>query len=79
MESKSKIRNGFAITISFHFHFHQAAVALLEAEGLSPKFHLFDLANKQTVFALRDFMLQRYQVFKIFGTLFRYDVKVCWD
>jgi len=38
----------------------KAAVALLEAEGLSPKFHLFDLANKQTVFALRDFMLQRY-------------------
>ena len=46
------------------FHFHQAAVALLEAEGLSPKFHLFDLANKQTVFALRDFMLQRYQDFR---------------
>ena len=60
MESKSKIRNGFAIAIPFHFHFHQAAVALLEAEGLSPKFHLFDLANKQTVFALRDFMVQRY-------------------
>ena len=42
-------------------------MALLEKEGLSPKFHLFDLGNKQTVCALRDFMLQRYQTFKMFG------------
>jgi len=36
------------------------AVALLESEGLNPKFHLFDLADRKTVEDLRDFMLERY-------------------
>jgi len=36
------------------------AVASLEAEGLSPKFHLLDLGNKDTMTNLRDFMKEKY-------------------
>ena len=34
-------------------------MASLEAEGLAPKFHLCDLANLETVEALRDTMVER--------------------
>jgi len=36
------------------------AVALLEAEGLAPKFHLLDLGREETVVALRDYMEEKY-------------------
>ena len=39
--------------------FQQAAVASLEAEGLSPKFHLCDLGDLATVEALRDTIKER--------------------
>jgi len=38
----------------------KAAVTTLEAEGLSPKFHLLDLDNKETIISIRDFMQDRY-------------------
>ena len=37
----------------------QEAVALLEAEGLAPKFHLLDLGREETVVALRDYMEEK--------------------
>ena len=39
--------------------FQQAAVASLEAEGLSPKFHICDLGDIATVEALRDTIKER--------------------
>jgi len=38
----------------------KAAVALLEGEGLSPRFHLCDLGSPATVEALRDSMVERH-------------------
>jgi len=37
-----------------------AAVDELKKEGLSPKFHLLDLGNEQTIVKLRDFMKETY-------------------
>jgi len=37
-----------------------AAVKQLEDEGLKPKFHVLDLANEETIVALRDFMKEKY-------------------
>merc|ERR1712142_1375569 len=38
----------------------QAAVDDLKEEGLSPKFHLLDLGNEETIIKLRDFMKETY-------------------
>jgi len=38
----------------------QAAVDDLKKEGLSPKFHLLDLGNEETIIKLRDFMKETY-------------------
>ncbi|XP_057352726.1 carbonyl reductase [NADPH] 1-like isoform X2 [Manis pentadactyla] len=37
-----------------------AAVQQLQAEGLSPRFHLLDICNPQSIRALRDFLLKEY-------------------
>ncbi|XP_073087485.1 carbonyl reductase [NADPH] 1-like isoform X3 [Manis javanica] len=37
-----------------------AAVQQLQAEGLSPRFHLLDICNRQSIWALRDFLLKEY-------------------
>ena len=37
-----------------------AAVQQLQAEGLSPRFHLLDICNRQSIRALRDFLLKEY-------------------
>ncbi|KAK2500635.1 hypothetical protein MC885_019310 [Smutsia gigantea] len=38
----------------------QAAVQQLQAEGLSPRFHLLDICNRQSIGALRDFLVKEY-------------------
>ena len=38
----------------------RAAVASLEAEGLSPKFHQLDITSQQSVDALKKFVLEKY-------------------
>ncbi|KAK2498950.1 hypothetical protein MC885_010127 [Smutsia gigantea] len=38
----------------------QTAVQQLQAEGLSPRFHLLDICNRQSIRALRDFLLKEY-------------------
>ncbi|XP_073087491.1 carbonyl reductase [NADPH] 1 isoform X2 [Manis javanica] len=38
----------------------QAAVQQLQAEGLSPRFHLLDIEDPQSIRALRDFLLKEY-------------------
>ncbi|XP_023325467.1 carbonyl reductase [NADPH] 1 [Eurytemora carolleeae] len=38
----------------------EAAVKVLEAEGLNPKFHQLDIADKESVLKLRDFMKEKY-------------------
>ncbi|XP_073087490.1 carbonyl reductase [NADPH] 1-like [Manis javanica] len=38
-----------------------AAVQQLQAEGLSPRFHLLDICNLQSIRALRDFLLKEYR------------------
>ena len=52
----SKVIFGFS---NSELCFQQAAVASLEAEGLSPKFHLCDLGDLATVEALRDTIKER--------------------
>ncbi|XP_036870559.2 carbonyl reductase [NADPH] 1-like isoform X1 [Manis javanica] len=37
-----------------------AAVQQLQEEGLSPRFHLLDICNRQSIRALRDFLLKEY-------------------
>ena len=38
----------------------QAAVALLKAEGLSPKFHQLDITSQESVDTLKKFVLEKY-------------------
>ena len=38
----------------------KAAVALLNAEGLSPKFHQLDITSHESVEALKKFVLEKY-------------------
>ncbi|KAK2489974.1 hypothetical protein MC885_009523 [Smutsia gigantea] len=38
----------------------QAALQQLQAEGLNPRFHLLDICNRQSIRALRDFLLKEY-------------------
>jgi NAD(P)-dependent dehydrogenase (short-subunit alcohol dehydrogenase family) len=38
----------------------RAAVASLEAEGLSPKFHQLDITSQESVDALKKFILEKY-------------------
>ena len=38
----------------------QAAVALLKAEGLNPKFHQLDITSQESVDALKKFVLEKY-------------------
>ena len=38
----------------------QEAVALLNAEGLSPKFHQLDITSQESIDALKEFVLEKY-------------------
>ena len=38
----------------------RAAVQQLQGEGLSPRFHLLDIDNQQSIHALRDFLRKEY-------------------
>jgi len=38
----------------------QAAVETLNKEGLTPKFHILDIGNEETIVKLRDFMKEKY-------------------
>merc|ERR1711910_97869 len=38
----------------------QAAVESLNKEGLTPKFHILDIGNEETIVKLRDFMKEKY-------------------
>lgn len=38
----------------------KAAVALLNAEGLSPKFHQLDITSQESIDALKKFVLEKY-------------------
>ena len=38
----------------------QAAVALMNAEGLSPKFHQLDVTSQESVEAFKKFVLEKY-------------------
>ncbi|CAD5117371.1 DgyrCDS6149 [Dimorphilus gyrociliatus] len=38
----------------------EAAVELLKKEGLSPKFHVLDIDNEETIMKIRDFLKEKY-------------------
>ncbi|KAI5941470.1 Carbonyl reductase [NADPH] 1 [Manis javanica] len=52
--------SGDVVLTALHAAQGHAAVQQLQAEGLSPRFLLLDICNRQSIRALRDFLLKEY-------------------